>query len=82
VTKTGKVTFMKNIFIGNTVKAILISSLFLVESCATVPLIGRKQLSLVPESTMLELSLTNYSDFLLFSSMGHPKFNLRFWNGL
>jgi len=48
---------MKNIFIGNTVKVILISSLLLVESCATVPLIGRKQLSLVPESTMLEMSL-------------------------
>jgi len=60
---------MKNIFIKNTVKAILISSLLLVESCATVPLIGRKQLSLVPESTMLELSLTNYGDFLKTSKL-------------
>jgi len=60
---------MKNIFIGNTVKVILISSLLLVESCATVPLIGRKQLSLVPESTMLEMSLTNYSDFLKESKL-------------
>ena len=47
----------------------MISSLLLVESCATVPLIGRKQLSLVPESTMLELSLTNYGDFLKTSKL-------------
>lgn len=46
------------------IKAILISSVLLVESCATVPLIGRRQLNLVPESTVLEMSLTNYSDFL------------------
>jgi len=51
-------------FIRNAAKAILISTLLLIESCATVPLIGRKQLSLVPESSMLELSLTNYNDFL------------------
>lgn len=55
---------MKNMFIRNAAKAILISTLLLIESCATVPLIGRKQLSLVPESSMLELSLTNYNDFL------------------
>lgn len=55
---------MKNILTKNAAKAVLISSLLLVESCATVPLIGRKQLSLVPESTVLEMSLTNYSDFL------------------
>ena len=55
---------MKKILKNNAVKALLISSLLLVESCATVPLIGRKQLSLVPESTMLEMSLTNYGDFL------------------
>lgn len=55
---------MKNMFIRNAAQAILISTLLLIESCATVPLIGRKQLSLVPESSMLELSLTNYNDFL------------------
>lgn len=60
---------MKNICVKNTIKAIFISLLLLVESCATVPLIGRKQLSLVPESTMLELSLTNYSDFLKESKL-------------
>lgn len=55
---------MKNMFSKNVVKVILVSALLVVESCATVPLIGRKQLSLVPESSMLELSLTNYNDFL------------------
>ncbi len=55
---------MKNAPIKNAVKIILVSSLLLIESCATVPLVGRKQLSLVPESSMLELSLTNYNDFL------------------
>lgn len=33
-------------------------------ACSTVPLIGRKQVSLVPESSMVEMSLTNYGDFL------------------
>lgn len=60
---------MKNRIVTNAAKAILISSLLLVESCATVPLIGRRQLSLVPESTMLELSLTNYSDFIKESKL-------------
>lgn len=55
---------MKNVFSKNVAKAILVSAIMMVESCATVPLIGRKQLSLVPESSMLELSLTNYNDFL------------------
>jgi predicted Zn-dependent protease len=64
-----KLRVMKNICVKNTIKAIFISLLLLVESCATVPLIGRKQLSLVPESTMLELSLTNYSDFLKESKL-------------
>ena len=49
---------MKNMLLGNIGKVILISTFLFVESCATVPLIGRKQLSLVPESSMLELSLT------------------------
>jgi predicted Zn-dependent protease len=34
------------------------------QSCTVVPLTGRKQLSLVPESEMISMSLTSYSDFL------------------
>lgn len=43
---------------------IIILSIFLFESCSTVPLIGRKQVALLPESNMVEMSLTNYSEFL------------------
>ena len=64
---------MGNIFFRNTAKAILISTLILAESCATVPLIGRKQLSLVPESSMLELSLTNYNDFIKANKLSANK---------
>ncbi len=35
-----------------------------IQSCSTVPLIGRKQVSLLPESNMVEMSLTSYSQFL------------------
>ena len=37
---------------------------FWAQSCSTVPLIGRKQVSLLPESNMVEMSLTSYSQFL------------------
>jgi predicted Zn-dependent protease len=33
-------------------------------SCSTVPLTGRKQLNLVPESQMLSMSFASYADFL------------------
>lgn len=36
----------------------------LFHSCTTVPLTGRKQLSLVPESEMIAMSFSNYSDFM------------------
>lgn len=64
---------MKKIFFSNAAKVILVSSLLLAESCATVPLIGRQQLSLVPESSMLELSLTNYNDFLKTNKLSTNK---------
>lgn len=36
----------------------------LLESCSTVPLTGRKQLSLIPSSEMMSLSVQQYGDFL------------------
>jgi len=33
-------------------------------SCSTVPIIGRKQLNLLPESQMVSMSLTSYKEFL------------------
>ena len=42
---------------------LLIVSIFLL-SCATVPITGRKQLSVIPNSTMLSMSLQQYTEFL------------------
>ncbi|MDP2339280.1 MAG: M48 family metallopeptidase [Bacteroidota bacterium] len=55
---------MKNIFSRNLMKAGFFSFIIFTQSCSTVPLIGRKQVSLLPESNMVEMSLTNYSQFL------------------
>ena len=52
--------------------------LFLVlvyQSCATVPLTGRRQLSLVPESEMISMSLTSYTDFLKTNTISSDKAN-------
>lgn len=48
----------------NIIKVVLISSVLFIEACSTVPLIGRRQVSLLPESNMVEMSLTSYSEFL------------------
>ncbi len=34
------------------------------QSCTTVPLTGRKQVNLLPESELIAMGLTNYSDFI------------------
>lgn len=52
---------MKNFV--NAILALMAISL-LCQDCTVVPLTGRKQLSLVPESEMISMSLTSYSDFL------------------
>jgi predicted Zn-dependent protease len=36
----------------------------LLDSCSVVPITGRRQLSLIPSSEMMSLSLTQYNDFL------------------
>jgi predicted Zn-dependent protease len=36
----------------------------IIQACSVVPLTGRKQLNLVPESEMISMSLTSYNDFL------------------
>jgi predicted Zn-dependent protease len=50
----------------NSIKVLplIITFTLLYQSCAVVPLTGRKQLSLLPESEMISMSLTNYTDFL------------------
>jgi predicted Zn-dependent protease len=42
----------------------LIISAFMIISCSTVPITGRKQLSLIPESEMLSMSFSQYDQFL------------------
>lgn len=42
----------------------LIVIILLLQQCATVPLTGRKQLLIMPESEMVQMSLTSYQDFL------------------
>lgn len=51
---------------------VLVGILFL-QGCSTVPLIGRKQVSLLPESSMVEMSLTSYSEFLQGNKLSTDK---------
>ncbi|MBP7509613.1 MAG: M48 family metallopeptidase [Prolixibacteraceae bacterium] len=44
--------------------SIILVIAIVINSCSTVPIIGRKQLHILPESQMLSLSLTNYKAFL------------------
>jgi predicted Zn-dependent protease len=46
------------------IKAVYSISLIFILSCSTVPITGRKQVHLLPESMMSSLSLTSYQDFL------------------
>jgi predicted Zn-dependent protease len=51
---------------ANFIKSVVALSVFtfLIQSCSVVPLTGRKQLNLLPESEMVSMGLTNYSEFL------------------
>jgi predicted Zn-dependent protease len=60
----------------------IINSLFslaalsiLIQACTVVPLTGRKQLNLVPESEMIAMSLTSYTDFLKENPLSKDKTN-------
>jgi predicted Zn-dependent protease len=57
---------------GTLVATIIYIIIFAV-SCTTVPLTGRKQLSLVPESEMMALSLTEYGKFLKANKVSTDK---------
>ena len=47
----------------------------LILSCSTVPLTGRRQLSLIPSSSMLSMSTTEYGDFLKSNKISADKNN-------
>lgn len=51
----------------------LLCMMVFLDACSTVPLIGRKQVSLLPESSMVEMSLTNYGEFLKANKLSTNK---------
>lgn len=59
------------------IKALLLTTVLTVffQSCTVVPLTGRRQLSLVPESEMISMSLTSYSDFMKGNPPSMDKIN-------
>lgn len=50
-----------------------LAMMIIAASCSTVPLTGRKQLSLVAESEMVSMGLTNYSTFLKENTLSTDK---------
>jgi predicted Zn-dependent protease len=63
---------MRKVF--NSVLAIIALNV-ICQECTVVPLTGRKQLNLVPESEMISMSLTSYSDFLKENPLSKDKPN-------
>ena len=55
------------------VPALTLAVLF--ASCSSVPLTGRRQLNLIPSSTMLSMSATEYGDFLKSNKISSDKIN-------
>ncbi len=47
------------------------------QACSVVPLTGRKQLNLLPESEMISMSLTSYTDFLKENPVSADQVNQR-----
>jgi predicted Zn-dependent protease len=50
--------------------------LLLINSCTVVPLTGRKQLILLPESEMISMSFTSYTDFMKVNPVSTDKGNI------
>jgi predicted Zn-dependent protease len=69
------IRFRKMGKIIKSVYALMALSLFC-QACSVVPLTGRKQLNLVPESEMISMSLTSYSDFLKVNPLSTDKTNI------
>jgi predicted Zn-dependent protease len=60
--------------IAKSIFAVMVFTI-LCQSCSVVPLTGRKQLSLLPESEMISMSFTNYTDFLKANPLSTDKIN-------
>jgi len=61
---------------------ILLVAVILADSCSTVPLTGRRQLSLIPESEMISMGLTSYSDFLKENPLSTDRTNTALVQGV
>lgn len=64
---------LENVIFENSIKFHVMKKLFpllllifilILNSCSTVPVTGRKQMSLMPESQLVAMSLTSYDEFL------------------
>jgi len=65
---------MKKIFLIRwSVQSLIVLVLLAAISCSTVPLTGRRQLSLVPESDMMALSFTEYDKFIKSNKLSTDK---------
>jgi len=53
----------------------LVVLVMLTEGCSTVPLTGRKQLSIIPESEMISMGLTSYQEFMKENKLSGDKVN-------
>jgi predicted Zn-dependent protease len=60
--------------ISKTLFVLIVLSMFY-QACTVVPLTGRRQLSLVPESEMISMSFTNYTDFMKVNPVSTDKKN-------
>ena len=63
----------KRILNNHAIGVMLIAIILTVMACSTVPLTGRRQLSLVPESDMISLSLTEYDKFIKTNKLSSDK---------
>ena len=53
----------------------LLTVVVLADSCSTVPLTGRRQLSLIPESEMISMGFSSYSDFMKENTVSTDRTN-------
>ena len=63
----------KNLYTKLSGQSLLIAVLVIAIACSTVPLTGRRQLSLVPESDVIALSLTEYDKFIKSNKLSTDK---------
>jgi predicted Zn-dependent protease len=53
----------------------LLLAFLMVGACGSVPVTGRKQLKLLPESTVIEMALTSYNDFMKENKLSKDEAN-------